>query len=169
MMADIEYFRGLPEVGIVPRAPHAGPLLQHVYEQEHDRGGFAGAVTHTYYCETIGFHSGSFFSSGGSSQLGMVTVHPVGLPHGPKPAALRSFLDGPRPAVHNEVGIMADFANPARISSFALGLSRPKYMDAWSAYTSDPTFAYRRDRADEIRHHAERLADARDELRLRSE
>jgi hypothetical protein len=44
-----EYFGGLPEVGIVPRAPHAGPLLQHLYEQEHGRGGFAGKVTHTYH------------------------------------------------------------------------------------------------------------------------
>ncbi len=44
-----EYFSGLPEVGIVPRAPHAGPLLQHVYEQEHGRGGFAGKVSHTYH------------------------------------------------------------------------------------------------------------------------
>jgi hypothetical protein len=30
-MADIQYFSGLPEVGVVPRAPHAGPLLQHVW------------------------------------------------------------------------------------------------------------------------------------------
>src|SRR2546430_4232881 len=44
-----EYFRGLPEVGIVPRAPHAGPLLRHVYEQEHGRGGFSGKVAHTYH------------------------------------------------------------------------------------------------------------------------
>src|SRR5204863_7636169 len=48
-MADIEYFSGLPEVGIVPRAPHAGPLLQHVYEQEHGRGGFSGKGSHTYH------------------------------------------------------------------------------------------------------------------------
>ena len=48
-MADIQYFSGLPEVGVVPRAPHAGPLLQHVYEQEHGRGGFSGKVTHTYH------------------------------------------------------------------------------------------------------------------------
>src|SRR5512145_380459 len=48
-MADIEYFGGLPEVGVVPRAPHAGPLLQHVYEQEHGRGGFSGKVAHTYH------------------------------------------------------------------------------------------------------------------------
>src|SRR2546422_11666914 len=44
-----EYFRGLPEVGIVPRAPHAGPLLRHLFEQEHGRGGFAGKVSHTYH------------------------------------------------------------------------------------------------------------------------
>ena len=48
-MADFEYFSGTPEVGIVPRAPHAGPLLQHVFEQEHGRGGFAGKVSHTYH------------------------------------------------------------------------------------------------------------------------
>ena len=48
-MANYEYFCGTPEVGIVPRAPHAGPLLRHVYEQEHGRGGFAGKVSHTYH------------------------------------------------------------------------------------------------------------------------
>ena len=48
-MDKFEYFSGIPEVGIVPRAPHAGPLLQHVYEQEHGRGGFAGKVSHTYH------------------------------------------------------------------------------------------------------------------------
>ena len=48
-MDKFEYFGGLLEVGIVPRAPHAGPLLRHVYEQEHGRGGFAGRVSHTYH------------------------------------------------------------------------------------------------------------------------
>ena len=48
-MDKFEYFSGLPEVGIVPRAPHVGPLLQHVHEQEHGRGGFAGRVSHTYH------------------------------------------------------------------------------------------------------------------------
>ena len=48
-MEKFEYFGGIPEVGIVPRAPHAGPLLKHIYEQEHGRGGFAGKVSHTYH------------------------------------------------------------------------------------------------------------------------
>ena len=48
-MEKFEYFSGIPEVGIVPRAPHAGPLLRHVFEQEHGRGGFAGKVSHTYH------------------------------------------------------------------------------------------------------------------------
>ena len=48
-MEKYEYFTGIPEVGIVPRAPHAGPLLRQVYEQEHGRGGFAGKVSHTYH------------------------------------------------------------------------------------------------------------------------
>ena len=29
-MEKYEYFGGIPEAGIVPRAPHAGPLLRHV-------------------------------------------------------------------------------------------------------------------------------------------
>jgi homogentisate 1,2-dioxygenase len=117
------------------------------------------------YCETLGFHFGEFFSAGSLSQAGMVTVHPVGLPHGPKPSALEKFLDGRRPDVHREVAVMADFANPVRISRFALGLSQPDYMKAWAAYTSDPRFAYDPGRVEEIRAVAERLADARDTLR----
>ena len=31
-----------------------------------------------------------------------------------------------RPRVHNEVAVMADFANPTRVSEFALGLSEPR-------------------------------------------
>src|SRR5437870_11899666 len=48
-MEKFEYFSGTPEVGIVPRAPHAGPLVRQLYVQEHGRGGFAGKVTHSYH------------------------------------------------------------------------------------------------------------------------
>jgi homogentisate 1,2-dioxygenase len=94
----------------------------------------------------------------------MVTLHPVGLPHGPKPRAIEKWLDGKVGAIHNEVAVMADFANPARVSQFALGLSRPDYMDMWSGYTTEPRFTWRADRLDEIRRAAEGLADARDTL-----
>src|SRR5256712_6009958 len=47
-MEKFEYFSGTQEVGIVPRAPHAGPLVRQVYEREHGGGGFAGKVPHTY-------------------------------------------------------------------------------------------------------------------------
>jgi hypothetical protein len=60
---------------------------------------------------------------------------------------------------------MADFANPVRISEFARGLSRPDYMQAWSAYATDPAFAYGAARLDEVRAVAERLAPVRDVLR----
>jgi homogentisate 1,2-dioxygenase len=121
------------------------------------------------YCETLGFHFGDFFSAAGLSAAGMVTVHPVGLPHGPKPRALESFLDGRRAEIHNEVAVMADFANPVQISEFALELSRPDYIDAWSAYTTDRRFAWDPGRLDEVRGVAERLAGARDALAPRAE
>src|SRR5260370_31456244 len=99
--------------------------------------------------ETLGSHFGDFFSGGGVVREGMVTLQPVGLPHGPKPASLKAFLDGRNPGVHNEVGIMADLANPTEISEFALSLSRPDYMKAWDAYTTDPRFVHRPDRLPE--------------------
>lgn len=117
------------------------------------------------YCETLGYHFGEFFSGGGAVQAGMVTVHPVGLPHGPKPKSLDAFMAGRRADLHHELAVMADFANPTQISDFALGLSRDGYMNAWSAYTTDKKFAWDPARLDEVRGIAERLADARDELR----
>ena len=117
------------------------------------------------YLETLGYHWGEFFSGGGVVGPGMVTLHPVGLPHGPKPRSLEAFMDGANAGVHREVGIMADFANPARVSEWALGLSRPDYMSAWSAYATDPRFAYAPDRLAQARALGERLADARDTLR----
>ena len=117
------------------------------------------------YLETLGYHYGDFFSAGGVVQQGMVTVHPVGLPHGPKPGSLKPFLDGKRPEQFDEVGIMADFANPAKISEFALGLSRGGYMASWGGYVSEPRFGWSATRLDEVRALGERLADARDTLR----
>jgi homogentisate 1,2-dioxygenase len=50
------------------------------------------------YLETIGYPFGDFFSGGGGVQEGMVTIHPVGLPHGSKPAAPGG--GGPVPEYH---------------------------------------------------------------------
>jgi homogentisate 1,2-dioxygenase len=113
--------------------------------------------------ETLGFHAGHFFSTS-RDQTGMVSVHPVGLPHGPKPPALKTFMEGQRRDVHDEVAVMADFVNPTRISDFALGLSEPDYMSAWGGYTTDPKFAYSPTRLADVRAAAERAADARDTL-----
>jgi homogentisate 1,2-dioxygenase len=117
------------------------------------------------YCETLAYHFGDFFSGGGVVHQGMVSVHPVGLPHGPKPRALEAFMDGRRSEIHNEVAVMADFANPTQVSDYALGLSDPDYMKSWAAYTSQPRFAYSPTRLDDVRAIAERLAGVRDTLR----
>ena len=117
------------------------------------------------YLETIGYHQGDFFSRGGVIREGMMTLHPVGLPHGPQPGALKAFMDDKRGDVWREVAIMADFANPAQVSDLALSLSEPHYMDSWAAYTTDPRFTYSPGRLAEVRAIADRLADARDALR----
>ncbi|MEX2145847.1 MAG: homogentisate 1,2-dioxygenase [Candidatus Rokuibacteriota bacterium] len=117
------------------------------------------------YCETLAYHFGDFFSGGGAVQQGMVTVHPVGLPHGPKPAALKAFLEGRRADVHQELAVMADFANPVSISDAALALSRPDYMTAWAAYTTEPPFAHDPGRLARVRAAADTLAAHRDTMR----
>jgi homogentisate 1,2-dioxygenase len=117
------------------------------------------------YLETIGYHYGDFFSRGGVIREGMVTLHPVGLPHGPQPPALAALMDGKAPAGHNEVAIMADLANPTWVSELALGLSRPDYMKSWGSYTTDPRFTYRPTRLADVRQLADRLAGERDRLR----
>jgi len=89
----------------------------------------------------------------------------VGLPHGPHPTAFAALLDDKRPQRFEEVGIMADFTNPARISEFALGLSRPGYMASWSGYVTEPRFVHDPGRLAQVRGEAERLADARDQMR----
>jgi hypothetical protein len=42
-------------------------------------------------------------------------------------------------------------------------------MASWDAYTTDPRFIHRPDRLAEVRALAERLADARDDLRPRAD
>jgi hypothetical protein len=78
---------------------------------------------------------------------------------------MAALLDDKRPERFGEVGIMADFANPAKISDFALGLSQPDYMASWSGYTTEPRFLYDPGRLSKVRTEAERLADARDTMR----
>src|SRR5262249_23971869 len=117
------------------------------------------------YLETIGYHRGDFFSRGGVIRESMVTLHPVGLPHGPQPSALAAMMDGRRPEVCQEVAIMADLAKPTQMSDVARALSRPGYMETWSGYATEPRFAFRGSRLDDVRAAAERLAGARDRLR----
>ena len=117
------------------------------------------------YLETLGYHFGDFFSAGSAIQEGMVTLHPVGLPHGPRPGRLKAFMDGRHPEAWHEVAIMADFANPTTVSEFALGLSKEDYMASWAEYTTDPRFTYRPTRLAEVRAAADKLAGARDALR----
>ncbi len=117
------------------------------------------------YLETLGYHFGDFFSGGGVVGEGMVSLHPVGLAARPQAPRSQAFMDGPTPACTTRSAIMADFANPARVSEFALGLTRPDYMKAGPATPPIRASPTRRTRLAEVRALGERLADARDSLR----
>ena len=109
------------------------------------------------YLETLGYHYGDFFSAGGVVQQGMVTVHPVG-PAARTEAGRRSSRSSTASgrSGFDEVGIMADFANPAKISDFALGLSRAGYMAAGAATRAARGSGWSPTRLDEVRGLGER-------------
>ena len=78
------------------------------------------------YLETLGYHFGEFFSGGGVVGAGMVTLHPVGLPHGPKPRRSAGVHGRrQRAASTTRSRIMADFANPPRSRSGRSGSAVP--------------------------------------------
>ena len=94
------------------------------------------------YCETLGYHTGRFFSRGGVFSEGMVSVHPVGLPHGPHPKASGGPSRRQAPAALRGGRHHGGFRQSREDLDFALGLSRPDYMASWSGYTTEPRFLH---------------------------
>ncbi len=122
------------------------------------------------YCETIGYHWGDFFSRGGVIQEGMVTVHPGRA--APRPAARRArrrSWTGTAPRCTARSASWPTSPIPRRSRTTPSGSREPDYMKSWGAYTTDPRFTHRPERLAEVRALAEGLADARDELRPRSD
>jgi len=77
--------------------------------------------------EMIYYVSGNFGSRKGV-EVGSITLHPSGLPHGPQPGLAEKSI-----GLHetHELAVMCDTFNPLKLSKFAKGLDDGVYWRSW--------------------------------------
>ncbi|MCW3048107.1 MAG: homogentisate 1,2-dioxygenase, partial [Solirubrobacterales bacterium] len=68
------------------------------------------------------------FGSRKGVDVGMITLHPSGLPHGPQPGLVEKSLGARRT---EELAVMWDTFRPLRLSALARELDRPEYAYSW--------------------------------------
>jgi homogentisate 1,2-dioxygenase len=84
--------------------------------------------------EIIYYVSGEFGSRKGI-EVGSITVHPSGLPHGPQPGLVEKALGARRT---EELAVMWDTFRPLRLTEFARELDDPSYAYSWREGTPSP-------------------------------
>lgn len=84
--------------------------------------------------EVIYYVSGEFGSRKGI-EVGSVTVHPSGLPHGPQPGLVEKALGMRRT---EELAVMWDTFKPLRLTELARALDDPSYAYSWREGTPAP-------------------------------
>jgi homogentisate 1,2-dioxygenase len=82
--------------------------------------------------EVIYYVSGDFGSRKGV-EVGSITVHPSGLPHGPQPGLVEKALGARRT---EELAVMWDTFRPLRLAQLSAELDEPSYAYSWR--TGDP-------------------------------
>ncbi len=83
--------------------------------------------------EVIYYVSGKFGSRRGVD-VGAITLHPSGLPHGPQPGLVEASLGKRRT---EELAVMCDTFRPLRLTPLARELDDPSYALSW--YEEEPT------------------------------
>ncbi|HZC30666.1 MAG TPA: homogentisate 1,2-dioxygenase, partial [Gaiellaceae bacterium] len=83
--------------------------------------------------EMIYYVSGNFGSRKGV-EVGSITLHPSGLPHGPQPGLAEKSI-----GLHetHELAVMCDTFNPLRLTTFARDLDDGTYWRSWYANAQD--------------------------------
>jgi homogentisate 1,2-dioxygenase len=77
--------------------------------------------------EMIYYVSGNFESRKGI-EVGSITLHPYGIPHGPQPGLAEKALGA---KATRELAVMCDTFRPLRLSEFAAAIEHPEYMFSW--------------------------------------
>lgn len=79
--------------------------------------------------EVLYYVDGNFMSRRGI-EVGSVTIHPAGIPHGPHPGTAEASIGKTRT---DELAVMLDTFRPLRIAKGAMG-EDPGYMGSWVAH-----------------------------------
>jgi homogentisate 1,2-dioxygenase len=77
--------------------------------------------------EMIYYVSGNFESRKGI-EVGSITLHPYGIPHGPQPGLAEKALGATET---HELAVMCDTFRPLRLANFAKAIANPDYMFSW--------------------------------------
>jgi len=79
------------------------------------------------------FYANAEFMSRKGIELGSITLHPDGLPHGPQPGKTEESIGAKST---NELAVMLDTFRPLLVSREALALEDPGYQRSWLAPSS---------------------------------
>ena len=63
-------------------------------------------------------------------ELGSITLHPRGIPHGPQAGAMEASLSAPR--VTNELAVMVDTFRPLQLAAVMNTIDDPAYSKSWT-------------------------------------
>lgn len=77
--------------------------------------------------EVLYYVDGDFMSRRGI-EIGSITLHPQGIPHGPQPGLTEKALGAKET---NELAVMVDTFNPLKIAKAAMETDDPKYPYSW--------------------------------------
>ena len=78
--------------------------------------------------EEVMFYAAGDYAARKGVDVGTITLHPSGLPHGPQPGAVEKAL-GMRET--NELAVMCDTFRPLKLTTLARDLDDPSYAYSW--------------------------------------
>jgi homogentisate 1,2-dioxygenase len=79
--------------------------------------------------EEVMFYAEGDYAARKGVDIGCLTLHPSGLPHGPQPGAVEKALGMKQT---NELAVMCDTFRPLRLTTLARELDDPSYAYSWS-------------------------------------
>ncbi len=79
--------------------------------------------------EEVMFYADGDYAARKGVDIGSITLHPSGLPHGPQPGAVEQSL-GMKET--NELAVMCDTFRPLRLTTLARELDDPSYAYSWN-------------------------------------
>ena len=92
------------------------------------------AVTLPYHHSNIQSEEVMFYAAGDYAarkgvDVGCITLHPSGLPHGPQPGAVEKALGKKHT---DELAVMWDTFRPLKLAALWQGIDKPEYALSWN-------------------------------------